>query len=291
MRVKSRKPLAAKRKMSLGVRPRGERVDQREREHVRQVRDRGEHAVVRGRRRARARAAAGAPERRARAPTAAGSVSGQRRQHHVAVAEQRRERRRRARVLGAGDRMAGTKRGNARAERGARRRDHVLLGAAGVGDDVARPEAAGHRREQRRILRDRRRDQHEVGVRAAPPSSRRRARRPVDDAAARSAASRLARPRPTPTTVPTRRRARSASANEPPIRPTPTTTSLPMRVGALHRGWTCAARAQPASAARAAPRGSGAFSSGRPMVTRSYSGSAVVGDRPHDDALLAAARW
>ncbi len=68
-----------------------------------------------------------------------------------------------------------------RAERAARRVDHVLLRAAGVGDHGPRTRGGRHRDEQRRELRDRRRDQHDVGVaNLARPVAFQQAR-PVDD--------------------------------------------------------------------------------------------------------------
>jgi hypothetical protein len=65
------------------------------------------------------------------------------------------------------------------AQRGARGRHHVGLGAAGVGDDRLRLQVRQQRREDRACLCDRRRQQHEVG---AAHGVLRRRRGFVDDA-------------------------------------------------------------------------------------------------------------
>ena len=91
----------------LGIGTRREFVHQREREQVRQVRHRGED---RGRATPASSVRTCAPHARHRSATrrtASAIRFGQRRQHDVAVAIQRRERRRRPRMLGAGDRMPG----------------------------------------------------------------------------------------------------------------------------------------------------------------------------------------
>ena len=214
----------------VGVRPRGERVDQREREHVRQVRHRRED-------RGRARPASSA---RTRAPQASHSAATARRRgagRSRAAASARRCGRRTASANAAAAPVCsvpaigcpGTKRGSAAPSARARRGDHVLLGAAGVGDDRARAERG--------------RPSPRTAPGTAPPASRAaRGRRRRARASSR-------RPACTPrSTMPTlrarrrgwpacgrRRRPRrprpprfSASANEPPISPTPTTTSLPI---------------------------------------------------------------
>ena len=231
-----------------------------------------------------------APQRVHSAPTRAiarGVGLGDRRQHDVAVAEQRGERRGRARVLGAGDRMRRARSARTRVrERGARRGDDVLLGAAGVGDDRRRADlrrdrgaaAPGTARPASRAAPRRRR--------RARASSRRRASRTrsMTPSAARRRGwlgrGRRRRPR---ATAPA---AFSASANEPPISPTPTTTSLPT-VGSCRVGVATVIGGGPAQDASAAPSAARKrwFSAGRPTVTRRHSRQAVVGDRAHDDAL------
>src|SRR5438876_1613799 len=90
-----------------------------------------------------------------------------------------------------------------------------------------------------------------------------------------SAASRLGRPRPTPTTVSTAPARLLASANEPPIRPTPATTTFPNA---------------PALIMRSAPEGRSQCVEKALILRRQADGDAkvlgqsVVGDRAHDDA-------
>src|SRR5450755_4438751 len=89
------------------------------------------------------------------------------------------------------------------------------------------------------------------------------------------ATSRLARPRPMPTTPPTAADRLSASANEPPISPTPKMTSLPSSGAATssapERGTQCGEEA--IVFRRQADR--------NPQVLR----QSVVRHRPDDDAL------
>jgi len=137
--------------------------DEREREHVRKMRDGCEDAVVlRGIEDAHARTA-GFPQG-ADGRDRVGSRVRAGRQDRRAVAEQRGERCRRAGMLGAGDRVRGHEALGALAERLRGGRDDVLLGAARVGHHGARSRVRGDRREHRRDLRDRRRDEHDVGL-------------------------------------------------------------------------------------------------------------------------------
>ncbi len=142
---------------------RGELGDEREREHVRQVRDRREDRVVAFRREGIDSRAARLPHR-GDAGQRVAIRSGQRREYHAAVVEQSGKRRGGAAVLGSRDGMAGDERMKPRAERLASRGDHVLLRAAGVGHASARTEMGRELREQRRELRDRRRNEHDVRV-------------------------------------------------------------------------------------------------------------------------------
>ncbi len=165
----------------LGIVAAGELVHQREGEDVRQVRHRGEDAIVCIRREHVGARAAGGPRRGDRG-RGQGIGLCQRRQHHVAPRVQRGEGGGRARALGAGNRVRRNKARQRVAERRACRMDDVLLGAAGVGDDRLRAEMRGDRAQQGLQLGDRRGEQHEVGV---AQFARPRTRKPVaavDDA-------------------------------------------------------------------------------------------------------------
>ena len=239
---------------------------------MRQVRNGGEYPVVRPRDRARAPRAPQADQRPATVATAAGIRFRDRRQHDVAIAKERREGGRRARMLGAGDRMAGHEPRERRAEMAPRRRDHVLLGAAGIGEDRARRKRPASAAKSDGKLRHRRREQHDIGIgELARPVGVDRDRA-VDDAARSSASSRFARPRPTPTTVPDaarglqrqrERAADEADADDDEL---------------LDAG--CRLRSRPSRSERVsaqAPRASASrkrrFSAGSPTVTRRNSGS------------------
>ncbi len=109
--------------------------------------------------------AARRPQRRRRARSAAARRLGQRRQDHLAAAKSD------ASPAAAPVRSLpaigwpGTKRGRRAPSVARAASDDVLLGAAGVGDDGAAGRARGASAvEQRRVLRDRCRDQHDVGV-------------------------------------------------------------------------------------------------------------------------------
>ena len=274
MRVKSRKPLAACAKSSAASGRAASSATQREREQVRQVRDRGEDAVVRSRRRARRRA-------RRRPPTARDT----RRDRRAVGLRQRRQDRRCGRRTASANAAAAPvcsvpaigcagheprQRWRRSAARAAAITSCFVLPASVT--IVARPQLPADRREQRRRTarpasrRARRRH------RRARASSRRRASMARVDDAARARGSRFARraadaddlvaPRPA---------ALSASANEPPIeadadrrRAWQSGARLPSRSMRVNRV-SGRARAR-------AHRGSARFSAGRPTVTRSHSG-------------------
>ena len=203
MRVKSRKPLAAKRKSVVGVGPRGELVDEREREHVRQMRDRGEDRGRAPRHRACARA-------RRRSATAAATVASaqrigfrQRRQHDVAIgdrASRTRPRRPNARCprSDAPGRSAATRRPSA--ARAAAITSCLVLPASVT--IVCGPRRGAIARSSAGYCA--------TGAASSTTSAVASSRRPVVVERTRSgrrcrgrrASSRLTRPRPTPTTVP-----------------------------------------------------------------------------------------
>ena len=251
---------------------------------MRQVRDRGEDRVVaRGVERAHARAAR-LPQRARRVATASRIGLRQRRQHDVAVVEQRRERRRGAGVLGAGDRMARAR--SAAASRRMRARAAATTSCLVLPASVttrARDRACGAiAANSAGILRDRRREQHDVGVGelARPVGVERDAR--GRRCRASSAASRLARLRPTPTTVATAPRALAAPAR------TSRRSARRRRRRACRCGSQLVTRASAVSArapARAR-RGSARFSVGQADGDAQPLGQPVVRDRPHDHALL-----
>ena len=134
MRVKSRNPPAAK---DMNLSPPGRPATwstSANASSVRQVADRGEYLVVLGDASSQTLAPQASQAPRTRATSAAAfSASG------VSTTLRPRyssgERRLGAAVLGARDRVPGHKAPDARAHRRARGRDHVLLGAARVGDD------------------------------------------------------------------------------------------------------------------------------------------------------------
>ena len=204
MRVKSRKPLAAKPEelVAVGARRRSRRPART------RARAAGGDTAAKTRSCAPASSvrtprAAARPQRADARHRLAASVSASGVSTDVAVAEQRR-RTPRPRPMCSVPAIgcAGTKRANAAPQRRARRGDDVLLGAAGVGARcVAVPSCGADRAQQRRVLRDRRREQHHVGTGelARPVVVERHAA--VDDAerAARRRGSRW--PRPTPTTL------------------------------------------------------------------------------------------
>ena len=236
MRVKSRKPPAAKAKSSRRVGARGDLAHEREREQVRQVAHRGEHrVVVLGASCGHARAA-----RLPRRPHALDRLADRfrrRRQHHCG-----RDRARRcaaAAPLSSRPAIgcAGTNRGKLSRSAGARRRDHVALGAAGVGHHGARLERGATRRRAPRWA-DRRGHQHEVG---AAPRVHASSRSRVDRCPAPRATLRFARLRPTPTTWRPRRPPSARGRTNRRSGPTPMTASVPMLRSARH---ACAARAR-----------------------------------------------
>ena len=284
MRVKSRKPLAAKRKTSSAS---GRAANSSTSANASRCGRCDTAAKIRSCAPAssvRTRAPQVCPERGDRRDRARIGFR-QRRQHDVAVAIERREGGGGAGVLGARDRMPGHEARQRGAERRARRGDHVLLGAAGVGDDRARPEVRRHRREQRRILRDRRGEQHDVGV----ASSRVQSSSSVTQRSMmprRRAASRLARPRPTPTTVadsagrPQRERERAADQAD---------ADDDELVDAGRAGALIAAGASARASAgkrRLERIEEAAVLGGQADRHAQVLGQPVIGDRTHDDALL-----
>jgi hypothetical protein len=144
----------------------GDVVDQRIGQQVRQVAHRGEHPVVLlGRQHMDDGAAAAPGIGHARHVT--GIVFRQRRQHHLLAAVEVGNRGIRAVGLASGDRVARHELADALAHHGARRRHHVGLGAAGVGDDGVRFQMRQQRGQDRARLRHRRRQQHQVGAGSA----------------------------------------------------------------------------------------------------------------------------
>ena len=212
-----------------GVRTGGELADQRERQQMRQMADRAKAARRGARQQAGSRSRRTASSIRGRGRSRPASVSGSRRQHDLAAAKQRGRRGGGTRTLAARDRVRRHETRKRGAERAARRSDHVLLGAAGVGDDRRGSQMRRDRGEQRRHFADRRGQQHEGGVGELGRPVLVQRIRAIDDRRVAAPASRLARLRPTPTTLPSSPARFSASANEPPISPVPTTTSLPGR--------------------------------------------------------------
>ena len=209
---------------------RGELGDEREGEQVRQVRHRGEDRVVVARRRACDARAARLPQRARRVATASAvglrrAASGSTLRSANSVGE------RRGGAACARCRRSdapGRTRGSVAPRRVARGGDHVLLGAAGVGDDAcAGRGAARSRRTAPGTARPAsRRSTTSASRSLARPVGVER-RRAVDRRRARARASRFARRAADADDLARRRRrACSASANEPPISPTPTTTSL-----------------------------------------------------------------
>jgi hypothetical protein len=128
--------------------------------------------------------------------TVCGRFSRQRAQHDVAVHVEIGQRGIDAARLAARDRMARHELADPRAERRARGRDHVGLGAARIGDDRADVEVRRDALEQRLRLRDRRREQHEVraGERRAQPGVIREGYGAVDHTERQRAPARRGRP-------------------------------------------------------------------------------------------------
>ena len=140
-----------------------ELVDQRKREHVRQVTDQGINAVVVGGAH-RGDAHAGEFPHRAHRRNGVGAGLGLGRHDQSVAVEKPGERGARPAFLGAGDRVRRHKPRERRTEIFARVRDHVALGAAGVGHDRLRCEMRCNLRQHRRGLAKRHRQQHEVRV-------------------------------------------------------------------------------------------------------------------------------
>ena len=271
-----------------GVGPRRQLIHEREGEQVRQVRHGGEDPVVdRGIELAHPRAAGG-PEA-ATVATASGSVSGSgvsttlRSRYSVANAAAAPV----CSVPAIG--WPGTKRGSAAPRCGARRGDHVLLGAAGVGDDRARAEPAG-------ACAANSPGNCATGAASSTTSASASSRvQSASSVTARSTMPSVAAPRrgwhgrgrcrrPTPRG----RRRFSASANEPPIRPTPTTTSL--RSSVLRQPRRGRRSVRPSAGERGGERvEKAAVFRGQPDRDAQALGQPVVRDRTHDHALLAAA--
>ena len=144
-------------------------LDQRERQHMRQMADRREHAVVLLRRHFADQRTV-QPHRR-NALDRLRRVLRQRTQHDIAADVQIGQRGIHAARLPPRNRMPRHELADPRAERCTRRGDHVGLRAARVGDDRAGIEKRRDAFEQRQRLRDRRRQQHE----SAPDSAARNA--------------------------------------------------------------------------------------------------------------------
>ena len=146
------------------IAPARQRVDQRVGDDVRQMAHRREDRVV----------LAGASSRSTRAPhvshaertsrTARGAVSGCGVRITLRPRKRSGKRRRRAALLGAGDRMRRHEAREMPGQEAARVRDHVALGAAAVGDDRMRRQMRRDLRHDRGHLADRRREQHEIGI-------------------------------------------------------------------------------------------------------------------------------
>ena len=164
------------------------------------------------------------------------------------------------------------------AQRGARGRDHVGLGAAGVGDD-----GAGLQMRARSLPGWRRSARP---ARPAAPGRRRAWRLPAESQTSSMMPSsqralQRARRRPMPTTCAAAPACFNASANEPPIRPTPKMTIF-RNTGAAT---ACCVADHSASAFFSAAMNA-AFSSRQADRDAQPLRQAVVADRAHDHALL-----
>ena len=198
MRVKSRKPPAAKPNSCAAFGARRELVHQRIGEQVRQMAHRGEHAVVLLRRSCGTRVRRSTSQACSTAAHARGAFSGS----GVSTTRRSRNRsalRRRAPLFSApAIGCAGTNCAILSRQARARRRHHVLLGAAGVGDQGSPAERGAMRRITARHLR-RPASPAAPGRRRARAAGRRRLRSMTPRS---SAAARLRGSRPTPTTRP-----------------------------------------------------------------------------------------
>src|SRR6266705_1065467 len=139
-------------------------VDERVREHVRQVADGRQHRIVLPGPQLRDARSAALP-RGAHQGERSRRGSFQRREHHPAPAVEPGERGFGAALLGARDRMPRNETRKRGFQLAPGERDHVLLGAARVGDDGLGPEQRRDGAHHRPHLPDRHREQREVGVR------------------------------------------------------------------------------------------------------------------------------
>ena len=251
MRVKSRKAAAGMLEQCCRISVARELVDQRKRQHVRQMAHQRKHAVVVGGAH-RDHAHAGELPRRGHHPDGAGIGLGLGRHDQLVAIEQARQTRRarrfsRCRRSGAPAQTAQTPhRDNCERSRSHRvwccrhrLRSCAARGAGAICASTAAVWPSGTASSTKSASFTA--TAGSVAISSMMPSRR--------------AASRLARLRPTPTTCATALRFLSASANEPPIKPTPKMTSLPSCGGryAQHRAasrWRLFMRREIAAALR-----------------------------------------
>ena len=138
-------------------------IDQREREQMRQMADRGEYSVVVLRVEFVNQRAAPLP-RRPYARDIEHGILGQGREHKLLVAVKIGASGASAAIFRAGDRVRRNELGDPFAEGGARHGNDVGLGAAAIGHHRFRPQIRRNARHDLRHLTDRRRDQHQVGI-------------------------------------------------------------------------------------------------------------------------------
>src|SRR5436190_14464044 len=138
-------------------------IDERVSEHVRQMADRREHRIVLPSPHLGDARPAALP-RGAHQGDRARLVFLERREHHPAPAIERGKGRLGAALLGAGDRMARNETGERALQLAPRERDHVLLGAARVGDDGLLTEERRDGAHDPLHLPDRHREEREIRV-------------------------------------------------------------------------------------------------------------------------------